>query len=111
MAVGYYGLTEAHGFARRPTGTVTTIDAPGASNTFVYGTNDDGQVVGSYVDADGREHSFLLERGAMTVVDHPDAPDDPAATNTAAVDLNDREQVLLPAPGGFFKGRAVPIGG
>jgi hypothetical protein len=29
------------------TGTVTTIDVPGASNTFVYGINDDGQVVGS----------------------------------------------------------------
>jgi probable HAF family extracellular repeat protein len=44
--------------------------------------------------ADGREHGFLLERGKMTVIDHPDAPEDPAATNTAATDLNDRGQIV-----------------
>jgi hypothetical protein len=29
---------------------------------------------------------------------------------TIAADINDRGQVLLPAPGAFYKGRAVPIG-
>jgi hypothetical protein len=122
-AVGYYGLTEAHGFARRPTGTVTTIDVPGASNTFVYGTNDDGQVVGSYVDADGREHSFLLERGAMTVVDHPDAPDDPPpptprpSTSTTASRSCCRLRGLLQGTGGAHRrlkvaaARQPPLGG
>jgi probable HAF family extracellular repeat protein len=46
------------------------------------------------VDADGREHGFLLERGQMTVIEHPDAPEDPSATNTAASDLNDRGQIV-----------------
>ena len=91
--------TQAHGFLRKPNGSVTTIDIPGASNTFVYGTNNRDQVVGSYVDADGREHGFLLERERVTVIDHPDAPEDPAATNTAATntaatDLNDRGQIV-----------------
>jgi uncharacterized membrane protein len=109
--VGTYGVTEFRGFVRKPNGSVTTIDVPGASSTFVVGINDRGPVVGSYVDADGREHGFLLERGKMTVIDHPDSPDDPAASNTAASDINDRGQILLPAPGAFYKGRAVSIGG
>ncbi|HEU4399576.1 MAG TPA: hypothetical protein VFU54_17285 [Actinomycetota bacterium] len=72
--VGTYGVTEFRGFVRKPNGSVTTIDVPGASSTFVVGINDRGAVVGSYVDADGREHGFLLERGKMTVIDHPDSP-------------------------------------
>ena len=60
----------------------------------MYGTNNRDQVVGSYMDADGREHGFLLERERVTVIDHPDAPEDPAAGNTAATDLNDRGQIV-----------------
>jgi probable HAF family extracellular repeat protein len=51
-------------------------------------------VVGEYDGADGRDHGFLLERGQLTVIDHPDAPDDPAARDTAAVHLNDRGQIV-----------------
>jgi probable HAF family extracellular repeat protein len=51
-------------------------------------------VVGGYSDADGNQHGFLLERGQLTVIDHPDAPQDPAANNTAAADLNDRGQIV-----------------
>jgi probable HAF family extracellular repeat protein len=79
---------------RYPNGAVSTIDVPGASSTTVYGTNNRGQLVGSYVDADGREHGFLLERDKVTAIDHPDAPDDPAASNTAASDVNDRGQIV-----------------
>jgi hypothetical protein len=61
-AVGTYGLTEAHGFLRRPNGAIATIDVPGASSTTVFGTNDRGQLVGSSLDPAGREHGFLLER-------------------------------------------------
>ena len=60
----------------------------------MFGINNRGAVVGGYADADGREHGFLLERGQLTVIDHPDAPEDPAASNTAAADLNDRGQVV-----------------
>jgi probable HAF family extracellular repeat protein len=87
-------VTEAHGFVRTPNGRVTTIDIPGATNTSVYGINNRGAVVGVYEGADGRDHGFLLERGQLTVIDHPDAPQDPAARNTAAVHLNDRGQIV-----------------
>ena len=30
---------------------------------------------------------------------------------TVAADIDDRGRILLPAPGGLFKGRAVSIGG
>jgi probable HAF family extracellular repeat protein len=91
---GTYGVTEAHGFLRRPNGTVTTVDVPGASNTSVFGINNRGAVVGGYQDADGKQHGFLLERGTMTVIDHPAAPDNPVASNTAASDINDRGQIV-----------------
>jgi probable HAF family extracellular repeat protein len=87
-------VTEAHGFLRRPNGTVTTIDIPGASNTTVYGINNRGAVVGAYSGADGKEHGFLLERGQVTVIDPPESPEDPAAINTAATDINDRGQIV-----------------
>jgi probable HAF family extracellular repeat protein len=87
-------VAEARGFVRKPNGAVTTVHVPGASRTFVVGTNNHGAVVGGYTGADGKEHGFLLERGRMTVIDHPDAPDDPAATNTAASDINDRGQIV-----------------
>jgi probable HAF family extracellular repeat protein len=93
-AVGTYGVTEAHGFLRKANGAVITIDVPGASDTNLYGINDRGQVVGGYRDADGRAHGFLLQRGQLTVIDHPESPDDPASRNTSAVHLNDRGQIV-----------------
>ena len=47
-----------------PTYTFTTIDAPDAiGDTFVYGVNASGQVVGYYYDAAYRVHNFLFTPG------------------------------------------------
>jgi hypothetical protein len=45
-----------HAFVLRK-GTFTTIDVPGATNTFGRGINARGDVVGNYVDATG-QHGF-----------------------------------------------------
>ena len=59
------------------------------------GINNRGAVVGSFVDADGKDHGFLLDaRGRLTTLDPPDSPDDPAASNTFASDINDRGQIV-----------------
>jgi hypothetical protein len=56
-----------HGF-RLANGAFTTIDAPGASLTVPYRSNNRGQVVGAYVVPDGtpggRTHGFLWTRAS-----------------------------------------------
>jgi probable HAF family extracellular repeat protein len=39
--------------------TFTTIQFPGATDTFVWGVNDIGQVLGTYWDDDNSEHGFV----------------------------------------------------
>ena len=49
-----------HGFVRNPNGDITTFDAPGANATRLYAINQVGAIVGSYLDAAGISHGFLL---------------------------------------------------
>jgi uncharacterized membrane protein len=48
----------AHGFVRMKAGEYAIIDAPGSHDTFVFGINDDGVVVGAGTDKDGIIHGF-----------------------------------------------------
>jgi hypothetical protein len=65
---GYYTdiLGHTHGFIYSHQ-TFMNIDFPAASNTKVYGLDDLGQVVGSYVDATG-QHSFVDTSGAFVTL-------------------------------------------
>jgi probable HAF family extracellular repeat protein len=57
-----------------PIFTFTTLDDPLAINgTFATGINASGQVVGSYNDAGGTAHGFLLSGGTYTTFNDPDA--------------------------------------
>ena len=92
--VGAYGVTVPHGFVRSPAGTITTVNVPGSQDTLLYGVNDSGALVGSYVDAQGLEHGFMLENGTLTVIDPPGSPASPAARDTGATDINDQGQIV-----------------
>src|SRR3954469_19273684 len=46
--------------ASGPAFSFTTIDVPGATATTAWGINARGDVAGSYVDAGGFSHGFLL---------------------------------------------------
>jgi probable HAF family extracellular repeat protein len=85
---------EARAFLRKPNGDVTTVDIPGAQLTGPFASNNLGVVVGTYVDADGVNQAYLMQRGKLTRIVPPDAPDDPAAFNAIATDVNDRGQVV-----------------
>ena len=70
--VGYYvtlvngpaGFTSRfHGFIRTPDGTLTTYEAPGASDTFLDSINAAGDIAGNYYDAGNTSHGFLLSAG------------------------------------------------
>jgi hypothetical protein len=59
-----------------PTFTFTSIDAttiPGALAISPQGINASGDISGSYVDAGGRQHGFILHDGAVTTIDFPGA--------------------------------------
>jgi hypothetical protein len=54
-----------------------------------YRSNDRGQIVGGYRDAGGKVRGLLLDRGAFTAFDAPDA-----VSETGALDINDRRQIV-----------------
>ena len=122
QVVGCYadGNGTYHGF-RYDKGQFTLIDPPGGADvpeiatTCAFGINNRGQVVGQYVDAAGVLHGYQWqpERGFETIDAPPGAPvvGPTGITGTTAVDITERGHVLLTIGGGFFKGRAVPIGG
>jgi probable HAF family extracellular repeat protein len=79
--VGYFADSSkhAHGFIYE-NGAYTTLDDPlavGTSTTgeivgtFITGENDNGQIVGYYTDASGKEHGFLYDSGTFTTIDNP----------------------------------------
>lgn len=51
----------------------TRIRVPGSEATFARGINARGDITGSYVDADGVLHGFLLREGVFYPIDVPDA--------------------------------------
>jgi uncharacterized membrane protein len=69
-------------------GTYTQVDYPGAVQTYVYGIDTAGDVVGAYVDTNNNVHGFLLSSGIFTVLDVP------GATGTAATGINDMGQIV-----------------
>ena len=66
--------------------TVTTLNVPGASDTYAGGINNAGQVAGSYSDATGF-HGFVDTNGAFTTVDVP------GGSSTSAHGINNAGQV------------------
>ena len=97
-----------HGFlldkrrgARRDDGVFTTIDHPDAGSepgtgTAVFGINDRGRIVGTYIDPGGKGHGFVRDKGrgarrddgVFTTIDFP------GAASTLALAINNRDQIL-----------------
>jgi uncharacterized membrane protein len=57
----------------RPAFVFHSIDVPGATSTNAWDMNSRGDIVGSYRDASGNRHGYLLSDGIFTTFDHPDA--------------------------------------
>src|SRR5262245_2900777 len=58
----------ARGLLRRRNGTIFTYNVPGAQNTYFYGMNDSGELVGSY-----DNHGFSRLGVTITTIDYPGA--------------------------------------
>jgi probable HAF family extracellular repeat protein len=67
---------------------VTNLGTLGGSNSYAFGINDTGQVVGEAETSSGNSHAFLWKEGAMTDLDPLNSG------NSFAIDINNRGQVL-----------------
>ena len=54
-------------------GVFTTYDFPGSQNTYFYALGNDGRAAGHYQDSNGLYHGVVLENGALTEYNFPDA--------------------------------------
>jgi uncharacterized membrane protein len=64
-------LLERNGSQSERAFDFTTIDVPGAVFTSASGINARGDIVGRYVDGNGRSHGYLLRDGEFTAIDFP----------------------------------------
>ena len=71
-----------------PAFAFSTIDVPGATSTFASGLNSRGDVAGSYRDASGKSHGYLLSDDALTTFDYP------GAVYTDARGINARGEIV-----------------
>jgi uncharacterized membrane protein len=83
----------------------TTFDAPhggtgAGQGTTASGINQQGDIVGSYVDSKGISHGFLLRQGQFTKVDYP------KAQSTVVAGINERGDLV----GYYIDGKGVPHG-
>ncbi len=91
----YFGQDHAnHGFVRNTDGSITSFDAPGASETQNSGTypasiNAAGVITGYYTDQTGNKHGFVRAvDGTITAIDVP------GADTTVATGVNDEGVVV-----------------
>jgi uncharacterized membrane protein len=77
-------LFSASAFAQ---GTYAQLDVPGATATYGYGVNDNGDVSGSFQDAAGF-HGFLFSGGTYTILNYPGGSD------TTPQGINDMGQIV-----------------
>jgi hypothetical protein len=55
--------------------TFSNIQFPGATSTMAQGINDQGKIVGHYLDGtDGRWHGLIFQNGVYTTLDYPGVP-------------------------------------
>src|SRR5262249_30810543 len=56
----------ARGFVYVPGGGLVNVGTLGGNQSFAYGVNDSGQVVGESVNASFQDHAFVWQNGVMT---------------------------------------------
>ena len=64
------------------------IDVPNATSTTANGINARGDIVGTFVDANGVSHGFLVRKGVFSTIDFPNA------SFTAARGINARGDIV-----------------
>ena len=86
--VGYsLGGEQTRGFIYA-NGVLTNITAPGSRNTFAYGINSNGQIVGAANGSAGGTYGFLYANGTFTTISVP------GSSSTVVRGVNDNGQIV-----------------
>jgi len=89
--VGFYqsdaGLTTSFGFVDEG-GTIITLRPFSSTFTQALGVNDLGEIVGSYVGADGNTHGYIDNNGVFTSFDPP------GSASTTINGINDKGDIV-----------------
>jgi uncharacterized membrane protein len=108
----YFDGQAVRGFVRNRRGysDIDPIDPlPGLGFAEAGAINNRGEVVGRYAvpvdDATAKLRGFRWRKGFITTI--PDAPGD--RCDTVASDINERGQILIPAPGSQKPGCPIPL--
>jgi probable HAF family extracellular repeat protein len=94
-------ITRISGFFLDKKGRCTILDFPGGNLTEAIGVNDDGQVVGDYLDRDGKFHGFFWDAGLFLTIDVPF----PDAITSAPTAINNVNQIV----GYYFDNNRTPL--
>ena len=79
VVVGSLSTTDLNGGPFQPfrydttTRAFSVLSVPGATSAYATDINNLGQIVGNFTDATGRQHGFLYDGGAYTVIDRPNS--------------------------------------
>jgi uncharacterized membrane protein len=104
--VGYYDTEDARRGFLLSEGSFTEIDPPGSLFTLPSGINNRGHVVGGYLDPNGvNGRGFLWRDGNYTTIVAPGT-----RTDTVAVAINDRGDIVIPADGTLYRLPEVACG-
>src|SRR5438270_585464 len=99
LALGLTTTTRADSFS------YSTIDFPGAAQSGATDINNLGQIVGTYILADGTRHGFLYSASTFATIDDPSA-----TTGSEATSINDAGLIVgaydlnPPEAGHIFEG-------
>ncbi|HKR97484.1 MAG TPA: hypothetical protein VJW55_19060 [Candidatus Angelobacter sp.] len=96
MGLGLANTADAQG----PFFSFTQLDPPGSVSTEADDINAQGQIIGFFFDAAGREHGWLFQDGSFTQVDFP------GASATRTVNINNSSVIT----GSFLDAAGVQHG-
>jgi probable HAF family extracellular repeat protein len=71
-----------------------SINFPGAIKTAALGINENGQIVGLYVDVAGTTHGYLDQNNVFTTIDDPLGTNSTKFGNSVATGVNNPEQIV-----------------
>ena len=80
-----------------PQGVLTIINYPEAVDTWLYGINNEGMMIGGFSDSSGNEKAFMTVGNTYARIDNPDA-----AGDTWVYGINDSGHVLAYYEKGYF---------